>query len=333
MSRAWVLLLLWWVASPAYAAEIEALWAPDWAGAWAPVKTTGEAWVERGGETLPVAVGMTLAPDDRLVTQQARVRLRLDEDHVATAYEGSAMVLREWTYVDQQLGRLVYEVRDLFRVQYARTEVLVEGTTFAVDGSADGSGQVAVLEGRVRVRNDDGEVVLDRGDVAVLSAAGAPVAMAAARSVLKTWRERPDGSYTPLEIGLRAGLGYGDSLAVQSPGVQLRTELYGRFELRGPLSLAGSIGLLNSTTTSRFPISLGPELALGPVALRASATAVTGACVACSDGDVEPMVRPGGLGAVAFRPQVGRWRPELQLSMGWAWGPFVDATVGVARRL
>ena len=72
----------------------------------------------------------------------------------------------------QRLGEAYYRVRGAFSVSYGSVQTAVEGTEFGV--VVGELTVVSVAEGRVSVRNAEGEVHLRRGQVAEVAQAGAP---------------------------------------------------------------------------------------------------------------------------------------------------------------
>jgi len=158
-------------------AEVTAIAEPDTRGRWRPVNASAAAAKVVDGERTPLEVGMALVEGDRVVTEEARVTVRLARREHITISPGSDLVLEERTVI-QKLGEVYYQVRDVFSVQYGTVQTAVEGTEFAVSGAdgADGAVAVAVTEGAVRVSNAGEAVRVQRGQQVLVPAGLAPAA-------------------------------------------------------------------------------------------------------------------------------------------------------------
>lgn len=172
----WLLIVLSCMPSgPARAAEgitVTAISAPDTRGLWRPVKQSAAAAKVIGDERTPLRVGMPVEVGDRLVTEQARVTLRIGRAEHLTVQPGTDMVVRERSVL-QQMGSIYYQVRDAFTVQYGTVQTAVEGTEFVVGGTPDAV-EVTVTEGVVRVENSGVDVRLRRGQRVATVGDGAP---------------------------------------------------------------------------------------------------------------------------------------------------------------
>ncbi len=176
----WLLtaLCLWGVPGDAWAetfAQVTAIAEPDTRGRWRPVKTSPAAAKVVDGIRTPLEVGMALDKGARLVTEEARVTIRLARKEHITVSPGGDVVLEERTVI-QKLGEVYYQVRDVFSVQYGTVQTAVEGTEFAVSGTdgADGPVAVAVTEGAVRVSNAGESVRVKRGEQVLVAPTLAP---------------------------------------------------------------------------------------------------------------------------------------------------------------
>jgi hypothetical protein len=174
------LLLLVWVCllvapSQAWAqvfATVEALSQPDARGQWRSVDESPAAarWV--GEVRTPLTRDMELSLGDRIVTEQARVTIRLSDNESITVSAGSEITLRERSVL-QTLGEVYYQVRDLFTVDYGTVQTAVEGTEFVISGQ-EGPVTVAVTDGVVRVSNAGEFVRVKRGQQVVVAPTLAP---------------------------------------------------------------------------------------------------------------------------------------------------------------
>jgi len=219
----WLLVALccWGVSGDAWAetfAEVTAISEPDTRGRWRPVKISPAAAKMEDGVRRPLTVGMALSKGDRIVTEEARVTVRLARREHITISPASDLVIEERTVI-QKLGEVYYQVRDVFSVQYGTVQTAVEGTEFAVVGKdgAEGPVSVAVTEGAVQVSNAGQAVRVKRGQEVLVAPALAPglptkmplAATQAARS--NAWTlGRPQ-----LQVGaLASGSVYGDEAGI-----------------------------------------------------------------------------------------------------------------------
>jgi hypothetical protein len=300
-------------------AVVDALWTPDAAGRWHPVRETGEV-VRIGDRQEPLAVGDALAQGDRVVVAEARARLRLAGGEAIVLDAGADVVLEE-RGVLQQLGDALYHVRDAFRVRYGYVEAAVDGTRFAVltpEPAADPV--VAVVDGRVTV-SGGGEPVPLRGR----GATAGPGPRAWSDSERARVRELLRLQGPPrLAIGAFAGFGAaGDGFA-------------GQLRLDGRLRVGRSVGLVGSAavvgTGDRFHLApaLGAEQWIGPGALGVAALLRVGpASEAC--GPARIRILPGAALTGRWRvPLGGPWGWDVGLEAGWAGGPYGDLGTGVS---
>lgn len=195
------------VAGPSARADgvVVAVQEADEVGAWttwqpAPGTTTAEAYLLRGDERVPLAVGDTVRDHDLVVTRRGRLRVEVPDKGTITIYDDTRVELQDFG-LTHQLGGLLIEVQDAFRVEYVQVEAVVEGTRFRVEGDATGRGLVRVEEGRVRVSSPEGEVRVSAGELARLVPGSAP-----AKEVADAGRRAPAGRrFHPLSIGPQLG--------------------------------------------------------------------------------------------------------------------------------
>jgi len=318
--------------------EVVALWQPDEEGRWARVERADEAWMERGDEIVSLEVGATPDASDRVVTQRARVQLRsVEHDREITIYEDSAVVLEEWGVL-HELGAVLYEVRGAFEVHYYGAEALVEGTRFWVEGDGAGTGMVSVEEGRVRVRNESGAVLLGRRSAMASVAPGevpaapeGPAARAARTLHWERWRER---RWQPLEVGTLLVTGVGQQTGEEEVGARLGVHGLARLDLPGRWELSYSGGLTNTPTTTQLPSGLGLARSHGLLSVGGRADLLLGWGIDCEAGSAFPVVRGGGSLTGALRVPLGsRTALETHAAAGWVDGPRAELGFGATRQL
>ncbi|MCB9779705.1 MAG: FecR domain-containing protein [Alphaproteobacteria bacterium] len=346
MLRVLLALLLFWFCPVSAAAEdpgpgpvetagireglVLAVQTRDRAGGWRPWDSAQdealqEAWILQADARAPLAVGTRIALSDVVVTRQARVRMELPDKGEITIYEDSYVRLEEWG-LRHELGGLLVKVQGAFKVQYASTEALVEGTRFRVEAITPEEGMVAVEEGKVRVRNELGEVLLLKGQAATFGPSQAPAFAKSGRlPVPRRWR--------PASVGLQVGGGLGDHIGLDKGAGEIRADILTRVRL-GNFGLTNTVGVVNSTTTSHFPVTAGGEYWFGPVAVGAQGDLLLGTKELCGTGTTSQLVASGaGHLTGAVRVPLG---PALVLDgrvlAGWSTGPQAFGTVGLSWR-
>ncbi len=305
----------------------------DAQGGWAAVRVRKdvpltEAWLERDGERLPVDVGTDLRLTDVLVTRRARVQVKLRGKGDVTVYEYTRVRLEDWGLL-HELGGLLIEVQGAFKVEYATAEAVVEGTRFRVESTGPDEGLVSVEEGVVRVITPQGEVRVQPWEQAVIGSGVAPVKQTVPAHAAGGGVVRPRVA----TIGLQVGGGVGDHLGLDSAAGELRADLLGRLRL-GPIGGTASFGLVNSSTTSHFPMALGAEYWLGPVSLGVQGDLLFGAQESCT-GDREPIV-VGGAGHLTAGLRLSlaeRLLLDGRALAGWSTGPQAYGTLGLSYAL
>ncbi len=335
-------LLLWLLSAVAMADSpvVDALWAVDADGVLVSVEETGEAFVVRGEAQEPLAVGDVLASGELVRTLNARVRLRMERDQQIVIGEDSALILESERDVVQQAGEVFYRVRGYFKVRYGTVEAAVEGTEFIVRIAPDGTVSVEVLQGTVRVSEERGEVIVERGH-------GAQVAPQQAPAAPTPLQKRGEATGTPLRASvgaprasIAAMLGVassedGGGFLPDGGGTGSVLRLTGRYRLtpgwRATVDTAVVIG------GGRFflPQSVGVERRLmGGVSVGGSAVALVGG-KACEPGTD---VRLGGAASAGLRIPVGyflsvealgRVGSTVSLATGDAPELLYDLAVGV----
>jgi len=123
-------------------------------------QASGEATMERDGNTVPLSQGLELQAGDRITTALVRVEIGLEKGELLQVAEGSQLVLQEGGLA-QELGQIYLELRRAFTVSFGTVEATVEGTRFLVSGPDPV--WVGVSEGRVRVREGEREQLVERG--------------------------------------------------------------------------------------------------------------------------------------------------------------------------
>ena len=318
-----VLALLFWVSTAIAGpwAEIDAVW-EDQDGRWRGVSLSeqaslnGQPGLKRGQE---------LAQQDVVETAQARVRIRFDSGEQIVLEPQGRVVLEERSVL-QELGEALYDVRGVFRVRCEGVEAAVERTRFTVARLDDGTVEVSVLEGAVKVIDADGEVRVLRGETAM----GAPDGSAPARS--GTPGAKAAGAKAlARELSmprLSGGVVLGGAYAAQ--GFQLQTRLTGRARVAPSLWLSTDLGIESFDRRFHLPLSAGLETQVGSVALGLQSHNLLGQEV-CPDGSVETKFHPGGVATARWMQTLpGPFALELQMRAGYARNVFVDAGVGIS---
>ncbi len=324
------------VSAAAFAADarVVGIWEPDAVGNWNPADMTGEAWVIRPDGSRAFLNNGTLVPrSDRVVTQEARVALQLSDNDTITIYPGSSVVQEEWGVL-QELGAVLYEVEGAFRVRYARTEAVVEGTRFLVRGAGAEPEAVVVYRGRVRVRNPQGEVVVTAGQMASLTPGlGPALAVSPVAPLLPgAPTPKPERGLTPWVVGIGVGGGLGFQGAETGWRGQIRTDILMKRAIVGRLRAVGSVGWVNSEESSQFPINLGVEAAFGAFSVGGSGALLVGYGLDCDTGQAYPAIRGGGAAHVGAEVWSGSVGGQARVLGGWADGPTVNGTLGAAVR-
>lgn len=318
-------LLLLFCPRPAWAATfatIDQITTVDALGRWKPASQTGRVRVVRGDTTLPASVGIELMPGDRLLTDDARARVRLGGGQDISVAEHSDVEVGERSVL-QRLGEAYYRVRGSFSVSYGSVQTTVEGTEFAVRvGEAT---VVSVAEGRVSVRNPDGEVHVRRGQVVEIAQTGTPAAPtfnpAVARAAIgKTFRRAGPS----LQAGVLLSGGFANG------GGAVEGRLFARILLFPGLRLSidtgiGSDGVEDGT---RLPQGVGLELALGGVSVGGQVLTTVELCnFEC--GGAYVALHIGGMGWVRYSLPLSRhFSLEGVLRAGYADGIVVDGAGG-----
>lgn len=259
----------------AYAAdsfgEIDEISVLDDRGNWSYVDRTGRAHVQREGALVPVTRGMELEEGERIVTEVARLRVRLREGEYIHVWENADITVAERSIL-QTLGDVYYSLKGRFTVKYGTVETVVEGTRFLVSGPEPV--KVLVEEGQVRVNSGGVTRLVQAGQqLSVASGALARPVKVQSRTLLRTM----DRSRWLLG-GPRARVGFlvGPGADVEGPG------LTGR--LTGSVGLSPNVGLSLDSGFNKpfsreprrpgaagsgaaFPQAAGLELRLGAFSL------------------------------------------------------------------
>ena len=105
--------------------------------------------------------------------------LRLNERSAVT-FTGLSQQGRSWLDLEQGVAHFISRIKQRFEVVTPYVNAAVDGTEFVVEVAASFS-EVTVLEGRVNVSNDGGEISLTNGQSVVADAGGAPTLSAQVR--------------------------------------------------------------------------------------------------------------------------------------------------------
>ncbi len=320
------LLLLTACPSTAWAAvfaSIDQITTVDALGRWKPAAQTGRVRVLRGAASLPASVGLELVPGDRIVTDDARARVRLGGGQDISVAEHSDVEVGERSVL-QRLGEAYYRVRGAFSVSYGSVQTAVEGTEFGV--VVGELTVVSVAEGRVSVRNAEGEVHLRRGQVAEVAQAGAPAPPTfdpgvARAAIGKTFRRAGPS----LQAGALLSGGFANG------GGAIEGRLFARVLLFPGLRLAidTGVGSDGAEEGTRLPQGLGLELALGGVSVGGQLVTTVETCnFEC--GGAYVALHIGGMGSVRYSLALSRhFSLEGVIRAGYADGVVVDGAAGV----
>lgn len=323
------LLVVLTLMAPAFAhaapfATIDQISVMDPRGRWGSVTSTGRATVNRDGQALPVTLGLELAPGDRVVTEAARVRVRLGIGQDISVDEHADVEVRERSVL-QRIGEAYYRVRGAFSVTYGNVETSVDGTEFSV--ATGPLTVVTVAEGRVRVTNGETAVLVRRGEVVELpqSGSGGPARFdpsSVRRSTRKTF-QRAEPAFQG--GGLVAG-----GLANGGPAVEGR--LFARVLLLPGLRLAVDAGLGSDGAEEglRMPAGLGLEFDLGGAAAGGELLTTVETCnFEC--GGAYVALHLGAVGFVRYGLPLSRALSlEGIVRAGYADGIVADAGLGLA---
>ncbi len=322
------LALPWLLALPAARAEapfavVDAIEVREGASRWRRARRTSRAWWQLPeGEPVPLQQGGAIPRGAWVVTEGARVAIRLSEGGRLTV-EPDSLVQLDQPGVFQELGRILYEVRRSFAVETDTVEAVVEGTRFYVQ--AGPTQAVAVLRGRVRVRAGSNEVVLGRGQVVRLEEGGLgpPRRLGGEdrRAMLRAGRSL----WVPsLELGVSAGG------RVDGAGAIPLATVDARLRLGTHLLLAANLGAGGVAGTLHLPLNVGLEGALGPIRAGVGpATAIEATEGPCASRVLLHIGVQGTLSASLPAGLAGlRLHPTLHLL--WLDGPSADLALGVS---
>lgn len=290
--------------------------------------TSGEAFVVRGDTRVPLAVGDTVRDDDLVVTRRGRVRIEVPDKGEITVYDATVVSLQDYG-LRHVLGGVLIEVQDAFRVEYAQTRASVEGTQFRVEGDARGDGYVAVVEGKVRVANEAGDVLVEAGKVALVGATAAPDARTATRAQLSPRDRRSH----PVSVGPRVGLGRAHHLGLEEATAETRTDVFVRWHLPGPFSVSAASGFAVNPETAHVPVMVGVEAWTGPLGFGLAMERLIGYGATDSTDSLELTGAGAGYGTVNLSvPLAPRVSFESQALLGYSTGVQATGMVGVSMR-
>jgi len=259
-------LLVWlaalWLLGPARAyaedfATVTAISAPDTRGRWSPVKQTPAAAKIEADARTPLFVGMPLQMGDRVVTEEARVTIRIGKSEHLTLSPGGDLVLQERSVL-QQIGDVYYQVRNAFTVQYGTVQTAVEGTEFIVGGTTDAV-DVAVTEGVVTVSNAGETVRVRRGRSVVATSGAAPTSPT--KMPLSTARSLRSQAWTLGRPRLRLGFVANGGLYDESAGVEMR--YFAAMRVLPAMNIVSDGGHALTPNSLRTGTGLGVEWAVG----------------------------------------------------------------------
>ena len=265
----WLIVVAWCLPNgAAHAAEgitVTAISAPDTRGLWRPVKQSAAAARVEGDERTPLRVGMSINVGDRLVTEQARVTVRIGRSEHLTIQPGTDMVVRERSVL-QSLGSIYYQVRDAFTVQYGTVQTAVDGTEFVVGGSPDAV-EVTVTEGAVRVENVGRSVRVRRGQrVAVEGDTAPPVPAQAPTTAIRTLRQQAWTLARPrIRLGALASGGISNTEGIAS------VRYFGSVRLLPFIDLVADAEHGFTSSSLRTGTGVGMEWVLGGLSIGATA--------------------------------------------------------------
>lgn len=308
------LLLLTTTGQAAPHARIDAIW-----------EQQGKAWVLVGESTevhLDGSEGAARGDDIEqgtvLTTGGARVRVEEADGDLVVVAPMSELSFDE-AGVIQALGEALYEVEGTFRVRHEGVEAAVEGTRFVMDIDDDTT-HVTVKDGKVRVANDAGEVLVRRGQAAEVIGDAAP-------ELVEPW----SGAELELRLGPpRQSLGVMVTGAYAADAPQLGAKMVARQRLMSSVALTLDVGIESTGDRFHFPIAGGFETTAGPVALGLQSVNLLGQEL-CPDGTVETRLHPGGAVHVRYPFRLtGPLLLEVQVRAGYSRDPFADVGLGVS---
>ena len=145
----------------------------------------------RGGVESSMATGVTLHRGDTVRTREGTCVIKTPSGWTVEVAERSEVVLEP--SLVQRIGEVFFAVQGFFSVRVNEVELLVEGTAFKVDSTADGNGTLLVSEGVVRIRGPSGRNALvsageQRGFDPTGPLGSTVLVTAAQRAVLDAWR-------------------------------------------------------------------------------------------------------------------------------------------------
>ena len=125
----------------------------------------------------------------------------------------------------------------------------------------------------------------------------------------------------------------GHHIGLSGAAGEVRADGLARLRLPGPFAVAATGGIVNSTTTTHFPVTTSVEVWLGPVGFGAAGDLMLGVRETC-DPPSRTLVVSGAGHATAnlSLPISSRWLFDSRLMVGWSTGPQVFATSGVSFR-
>lgn len=325
-----VLVIAGWVPSRAYAVEfpviefavIDQISTIDALGRWKGVPETASAHVERGDNIIPAKVGFELVAGDRVVTADARVRVRLGVGQDISIDEQSDVEVAQRSVI-QRLGDAYYRVRGAFSVTYGNVQTSVEGTEFTV--AVGETTVVSVAEGRVAVTNGESEVHLRRGQVIEMPQAGPAPAPRFDPAVSRSAAARTFRRGAPtIQVGALVGGG------LANEGLALEGRVFARLLLLPGVRLALDTGIGNDGSEEglRLPQGLGVELALGGLSVGGQLVTTIETCnFEC--GGAYVALHIGGMGSVRYSFTLSRhFSLEGVVRAGFADGLVVDGAAG-----
>jgi hypothetical protein len=338
------MLSLLFLATPALSApiaQVETIEERNEAGAWRKLfgPTTG-AWVRHpDGQEEFLYPGMPIDAEDRIISEESRVRLQLLDDGLSlweqiTIYEESDLVLKDWGVV-QDLGLILYQVRGEFTTQYGTVKGAVGGTRYVVSASAEGA-TLSVTRHTVALHQAPAEappgppapsdqllLTLRRGESASWSDGTLPVRTTSGPPALPGRPPRASRS-----LGMLVGGGYSWRTGDRPDSPQVSWSVIGRRSIAGSVDLVATAGQTNTALHSRFPVSFGAEHTTGSLTLGADGQLLLGYTQDCDSGETALAVRSGASMSAGLRRPIGRLVVEGRLTAGWAYGPFINAALG-----
>ena len=226
----------------------------------------------RGGVERPLSPGLALYEGDAVRTAKGVCSLVSDAGLRVEIGENSQIRLEAG--VLQRLGEVIYEVPGALTVRMGAVEVVAEAARFKVTRDVPGAGQVAVLEGQVRLSTPGGDQLVEAGTLGMFDQEAVLEVRPAAQlelDNLQDWRTArflpaataPPSRRDHVSIRLEGGVSWFEDQAGWGRG-----GLEGRFRLFGPLWLAtgaafaGRRGweLADAPNVFAVPIHLGMRL-------------------------------------------------------------------------